>query len=139
MITQFQHIKFLLRSVFGWSPGVGDGQGGLACCGLWGCKESDMTERLNQTELIYIYTHTHMLIYMYVCIYTHKLIYLSIYIYPSLYIYKFSMNYIVLCLPWLKYWRSMISEMIYERWMWLWVKLIWALSSIFKINIQGNV
>ena len=27
--------------------GVGDGQGGLACCGLWGCKESDMTEPLN--------------------------------------------------------------------------------------------
>ena len=29
---------------FGWTPGVGDGQGGLACCGSWGCKESDMTE-----------------------------------------------------------------------------------------------
>ena len=28
-------------------PGVGDGQGGLACCDSWGCKESDMTERLN--------------------------------------------------------------------------------------------
>ena len=24
---------------FGWTPGVGDGQGGLACCGSWGCKE----------------------------------------------------------------------------------------------------
>ena len=36
---------------FGWTPGVGDGQGGLACCGSWGCKESDMTERLNWTEL----------------------------------------------------------------------------------------
>ena len=24
--------------------GNGDGQGSLACCGLWGCKESDMTE-----------------------------------------------------------------------------------------------
>ena len=32
---------------FGWTPGVGDGQGGLACCGSWGCKELDMTERLN--------------------------------------------------------------------------------------------
>ena len=32
---------------FGWTPGVGDGQGGLACCGSWGCKESDTTERLN--------------------------------------------------------------------------------------------
>ena len=27
--------------------GVGDGQGSLACCDSWGCKESDMTERLN--------------------------------------------------------------------------------------------
>ena len=34
-----------------WTPGVGDGQGGLACCNSWGCKESDMTERLNWTEL----------------------------------------------------------------------------------------
>ena len=32
---------------FGWTLGVGDGQGGLACCGPWGHKESDMTERLN--------------------------------------------------------------------------------------------
>ena len=32
---------------FGWTPGVGDEQGDLACCGSWGCKESDMTERLN--------------------------------------------------------------------------------------------
>ena len=36
---------------FGWTPGVGDGQGGLACCGSWGGKESDMTEQLNWTEL----------------------------------------------------------------------------------------
>ena len=36
---------------FGWIPGVGEGQGGLACCGSWGCKESDMTEWLNWTEL----------------------------------------------------------------------------------------
>ena len=31
---------------FGWTPGVGVGQGGLACCDSWGCKESDTTERL---------------------------------------------------------------------------------------------
>ena len=37
--------------VFRWTPGVGDGQGGLACCGSWGCEESDMTEWLNWTEL----------------------------------------------------------------------------------------
>ena len=36
---------------FEWTPGVGDGQGGLACCDSWGCKESDMTEQLNWTEL----------------------------------------------------------------------------------------
>ena len=35
---------------FGWTLGVGDGQGGLVCCGPWGCKQSDMTERLNWTE-----------------------------------------------------------------------------------------
>ena len=32
---------------FGWTLGAGDGQGGLACCGSWGCKESDTTEQLN--------------------------------------------------------------------------------------------
>ena len=44
--------------MFGWhhrhdghefesAPGVGDGQGNLACCSPWGCKESDTTEQLN--------------------------------------------------------------------------------------------
>ena len=33
---------------FGWTPGVGDGQGGLVCCGSWGCKESDMSLQLNK-------------------------------------------------------------------------------------------
>ena len=37
---------------FEWTPGVGDGQGGLACCDSWGRKESDMTERLNWTDVI---------------------------------------------------------------------------------------
>ena len=32
---------------FGWTPGVGDGQGGLACCSSWGRKESDTTDGLN--------------------------------------------------------------------------------------------
>ena len=32
---------------FVWTPGIGDGQGGLVGCGSWGQKESDMTERLN--------------------------------------------------------------------------------------------
>ena len=35
---------------FGWTPGVDDGQGGLACYSSWGHKESDTTERLNWTE-----------------------------------------------------------------------------------------
>ena len=37
---------------FGWTPGVGDGQEGLACCGSWGRKESDTTEWLNWTETV---------------------------------------------------------------------------------------
>ena len=37
---------------FGWIPGNGDGQGGLACCNSWGHKESDTTEQLNWTELM---------------------------------------------------------------------------------------
>ena len=35
----------------GWTPGVGDGQGGLECWGPWGQKESDTAEWLNLTEL----------------------------------------------------------------------------------------
>ena len=35
---------------FEWTPGVGDGQEGLAFCDSWGCKESDTTEWLNWTE-----------------------------------------------------------------------------------------
>ena len=37
-------------SLFEWNPGVGDGQGGLACCDSWDHKELDTTERLNWTE-----------------------------------------------------------------------------------------
>ena len=32
---------------FGWTPGVGDRQGGLASCGSWSCKDLNMTEQLN--------------------------------------------------------------------------------------------
>ena len=35
---------------FEWTPGVGDGQGGLACCDSWDQKESDTAEWLNWTE-----------------------------------------------------------------------------------------
>ena len=43
--------------------GVGDGKGGLVCCGSWGHKESDTTERLNWTEhyTAYIHIHTYIL------------------------------------------------------------------------------
>ena len=41
----------LSRHVFGWTTGVGDGQGGLACCRSRVNKESDTTERMNWTEL----------------------------------------------------------------------------------------
>ena len=36
---------------FGWTLGVGDGQGSLACCHSWGHKDSDTTEQLNWNEL----------------------------------------------------------------------------------------
>ena len=35
---------------FGWTPGVCDGQGGLACCNSWGHKESDTTEQLTELK-----------------------------------------------------------------------------------------
>jgi len=38
-----------------WTPGVGDGQGGLMCCDSWGHKESDTAEQLNWTELNWSY------------------------------------------------------------------------------------
>ena len=34
---------------FEYTPGVGDGQGGMACCDSWGRKESDTTEQLHFT------------------------------------------------------------------------------------------
>ena len=40
---------------FGWTLGVGDGQGGLACCSSWGCKELDMTDWTECTYTLYIY------------------------------------------------------------------------------------
>ena len=35
---------------FEQAPGNGDGQGSLACCSPWGCKESDTTEQLNNSK-----------------------------------------------------------------------------------------
>ena len=50
-----------------WTPGVDDGQGGLACCDSWGRKESDTTERLNWTE----FHLTLMYVLFCVCIFLH--------------------------------------------------------------------
>ena len=37
---------------FEQAPGVLGGQGSLACCSPWGCKELDMTEQLNNKIVI---------------------------------------------------------------------------------------
>ena len=42
---------WLIGHEFEQALGVGDGQGGLACCSPWGHKELDITEQLNWTEL----------------------------------------------------------------------------------------
>ena len=50
-----------------WTPGVGDGQGGLVCCDSWGHKESDMIERLNWTGVStppFSSTSAHLLVYL---------------------------------------------------------------------------
>ena len=58
-----------------WTPGVGDGQGGLACCDSWGCKESDTTERLNWTELSLPYYFV--LLYLSLVLSSHFFLFLS--------------------------------------------------------------
>ena len=50
---------------FEWTPGVGDGQGGLVCYDSWGRKESDTTERLNWTELNWM---TNAVEHLFVCL-----------------------------------------------------------------------
>ena len=43
-----------------WTPGVGDGQGSLACCDSWGHRELDMTEWLNWTDLLLNFLSKHL-------------------------------------------------------------------------------
>ena len=38
---------------FKQTPGDGEGQGSLACCSPWGCKESDMTKRLTHKQQVF--------------------------------------------------------------------------------------
>ena len=59
---------------FGWTLGVGDGQGGLACCGSWGRRVGydwvNWTDpkRLNELKMMYyIYMTEHVYVYMCVC------------------------------------------------------------------------
>ena len=49
-MTEYEMVRWhhlLNGHAFEQAPGIGDGQGSLACCSTWGYKESDMTERLN--------------------------------------------------------------------------------------------
>ena len=48
---------------FRWTLGVGDGQGGLACCNSWGRTESDMTDETQQQQQQCIYVDSKLLIY----------------------------------------------------------------------------
>ena len=43
---------------FEQAPGVGDGQGSLACCSPWGRKELDTTEQLNSNSTVYFPKNT---------------------------------------------------------------------------------
>ena len=52
-----------------WSPGVGDGQGGLVCCDSWGRKESDTPERLISTELM---ADWYSIVFMYYIFFAHS-------------------------------------------------------------------
>ena len=56
---------------FGWTPGVGDGQGGLVCCSSRGHKELDTTERLNWIELIVEHVHKYIQVYINISTYIH--------------------------------------------------------------------
>ena len=69
---------------FGWTSGVGDRQGGLACWGSWGRKESDTTERLNWIEfdnIVQIDNIVHILIIIFNLIILYKLYKIWYYMY----------------------------------------------------------
>ena len=58
---------------FGWTPGVCDGQGSLACYSSWGRKESDMTEQLNWTDNSYSSFKIHFTVTFHLGIFTQLL------------------------------------------------------------------
>ena len=65
---------------FEQTPGDSEGQGSLECCRPWGCKESDITERLNNnnTYLYYFGKESCIFNYIYIYIYTHICIYIKL-------------------------------------------------------------
>ena len=74
-----------------WSPGVGDGQGGLACCESWGRKESDTTEQLIWSD-IYIYVSNRFSFNFYLtCIHRTSL-------FSVLFKVEYELKYICLCI-----------------------------------------
>ena len=57
--------------VFGWTLGVGGGQGGQACCNSWGRKELDTTEQLKWTQVELrdrVWGHTVVNTYLVLCV-----------------------------------------------------------------------
>ena len=54
-MTEDEMVGWHQRRESEWTPGVGVGEGGLACCNSWGRKEVDTTEQLNWTEDILSY------------------------------------------------------------------------------------
>ena len=67
---------------FVWTPGVGDGQGGLVCCDSRGRKESDMSERLNWTELNWTEWLVMLSTFSYACWTSEYLIWKNVYMGP---------------------------------------------------------
>ena len=87
---------------FGWTLGIGDGQGGLACCGSWGRKESDTTD---WTELIILFS-------LLLC--SKFSIIIKFYIIISkldhLYYLSILIAYLFLCLWLIHLWRSLLEK-----------------------------
>ena len=47
MYKSIRNYIYVNGHEFEQAPGDGEGQGSLACCSPWGCKQSDTTEQLN--------------------------------------------------------------------------------------------
>ena len=65
---------------FEWTLGVGDGQGGLARCDSWGCKESDTTEWLNWTVLNKDHWHQSFLFVIYLLLFPEPIACFSLFV-----------------------------------------------------------